>query len=132
MCQTGGDLAAGKGVNPIKVLGDWPRLVRLDGANIVPLQSVGVCLAEGQHLVQRLLQIILTEVALACGECCLEVSNRTGFADCQQRDRIGTSIVVFGQFDDLLPDSRQIRSNGLVMMVYRSRGAQEFTRSFVW
>jgi len=39
---------------------------------------------------------------------------------------------VFGQFDDLLPDSRQIRSNGLVMMVYRSRGAQEFTRSFVW
>ena len=119
-------------MNPIKVLGDRPRLVRLDGPNIVPLGSVGVCFAQGQNLIQRLLQIVLTEVALAFGESYLQVSNRPSLTDCQQRDRIGISIVVFGQFDDLLPDLRQILSNGLVMMVDRSRGAQEFTRSFVW
>ena len=58
-------------MNPIKVLGDRPRLVRLDGPNIVPLGSVGVCFAQGQNLIQRLLQIIFTEIPLAYGERCL-------------------------------------------------------------
>ena len=58
-------------MNPIKVLGDRSRLVRLDGPNIVPLGSVRVCFAQGQNLIQRLLQIIFTEIPLAYGERCL-------------------------------------------------------------
>ncbi len=88
-------------MHPVEVFCDGPGLVRLDGADEMPGQrQVG----QLGLLVQRLLQIVLAEIALAGGECLANGSGWLGLADGQQAHRGGLTTHSLRRLTDACSD----------------------------